>query len=222
MSIRRVALWFFVMGVVGSATSCLGEQQNGPCQFRDPQSVVRLEDIAFRVLTVLRHRDDDRFLLIMDRIQTAGRDQIAFKKVDLTTGAITNDVIPHKENTAWPPEGYVGFQSPPQKQAIHYEYLGKTVALPFLQFEEKRRVSVDREKVFTGTRRIMYGTRPLVEQNFVKRREGDDVENEVAVDPVGDRLVCLCVDMRAAWFGVFSKKKIDAQQVRRVSSKARQ
>ena len=119
-----------------------------------------------------------------------------------------------------PDEGYTFFErgSTSLKHAlfasktIRYEYLGRTVGLRFPNRNYDGRWAIASEKKFTGTRRLMYGNRPLLQQEFSGWTFMDDgVERAVSIEPDGDRIVCACYDAKGTWLALFSKSKLEAE-----------
>ena len=57
----------------------------------------------------------------------------------------------------------------------------------------------------------MFGDHVLVEQDIENYTPRMPIEMYVAVEPDGDRVVCMCRDTDT-WLGVFSRKKLESEQ----------
>lgn len=205
-----------------STAACAQEHHRSDCRFLRPQMLMKLEG-HLAALEVHRRNSDPDALFILDYTDlNEEKTQVGATKIELPSRKMSREYLPYDgTGRSWPPRGYTPFVSgeAPAEQhplirshKLRYEYLGRTGTRRFPVYSEGT-WSIGKEERFTGTRRLIYGTRPLLEQDFVNAAYMGDLHDTVQIEPDGDRLVCMCYDGRAgSWIAIFSMKKLEAEQ----------
>lgn len=216
MNPRQLFAFASFVTVMLSSATCAQEGGLGDCRFIKAEAEVEL---GYRMapLVVLRSDGDPDVLLFLDGENSEDGTKMSATRVELRTDRKNKEWLPAEQS----PRGYTAFQggefshdsiSMITSGKLHFEYLGTSGTRQFPQWREGK-WTLDKEKVFTGTRRTMYGTRPLLEQEFRKFELFGDVGDDVQIEADGDRIVCLCRQKGTLQrIGIFSKKKLDAEQ----------
>jgi hypothetical protein len=220
---RSVSAFAIAVSLIAAgAAACRAEEKRSECHFLRPEAVVTSERSWF-AMEILRPDGDPETLLAWNGELDEERGALLVTKIDFRTGRTSDALIQHREGDPWPPRGHTAFigEEPVREQhpfvltgMLRYDILGRTETKDVIRLSEGQFVTV-KQKRFTGTRRMMFGNRPLLEQSFVNAdRSMTEVDRDVLVEPDGDRIVCKCDDGLTikTYIALFSRKKLEAEQ----------
>jgi hypothetical protein len=194
--------------------ACRGEAIRDDCRFHQPLQVVQLPAKYYEGLNIARRDAEPETLLYL----TGGlsEDNKTQEAMRVFTGSRQFELewIPYELE----PVGYKRFASEYpahaliQTSKIHFEYLGEKsqVITPISDIDGRLRF--ENREHFTGTRRLMYGSHPLLEQNLTNWTNLLRVAKFVQIEPDGDRIVLFCSDATGAKLAVFSRSQLDRDQ----------
>lgn len=204
-----------------STTACRAEASLGECRIMNPEAFVAVESLG-AAMEILRPQGAPDILVYWGGELGEENTELTVTEIDFRTGRTRAAVIHHGRSDPWPPPGYVAFigDEPVGREhalvrsgRLRYELLGKTDTKDRPRFSEGQPM-MEKRQFFTGARRMMYGTRPLLEQSFVNSEYMSPIERDAAIEPDGDRIVCKCVDGKTfqTRVALFSRKKLEAEQ----------
>ncbi len=214
----HTTLPFLLCCLMSVNTACTSEARLGPCRFLQADVTVKLEeDLMF--LDVVKHATEQDAIYVLDYgdVDHAARTMSA-ARIDARTGQMTkaslriddyNRLIDDFKD--FEPDRQFGKSYPMFRTGfLRYDYVGRRWRHKFFQRSLEGKWSIEDEPRFTGTRRLLYGTRLLLEQEIVDGRELGEAYEHVQIEPNGDRIVAMCSEPAYTWIGVFSRSKLDA------------
>ena len=190
------------------------------CRFVNPALLARIESRARVENPWFMWKGNDRTRLILQhRFDHEG---VADGwEIDLRSGAVTPHTIPYVVNTdpEVPAPEYVEWVGLSYDRVLHPLIVSKTLRTEFTGEPERHwrpRLSLFRfnrpsvrdvsYRTRTGTWRVMFGARPLLERTYKNSRLYPSVDEHARIDPEGDLLACLCADARGSWVGIYHIK----------------
>jgi hypothetical protein len=193
--------------------ACRGEAIRGDCRFHEPLKVVQLPAKYYEGLNIARRDAEPETLLYLTGGLSEDKKTQEVMRVFTGTRQFELEWIPYETE----PAGYKRFASEDpthplmQNSKIRFEYLGEKsqVVVPISDIDG--RLSIENRDHFTGTRRLMYGSRPLLEQDLTNWTNLLRVAKFVQIEPDGDRIVLFCSDRSGAKLAVFSRSQLDRE-----------
>jgi hypothetical protein len=210
---RRMSGIFIVCLFTLAPVACLGETSRGECRFHQPSQVVKLPAEYYQGLDIARRDSEPEMLLYAtSRLSDDNKTQEVMR-VFTGTRQFDREWIPYEAE----PAGYTWFADSPyhpliKSGKIHFEYLGEKSQIVVPMSDIDGRLRFENRDHFTGTRRLMYGTRPLLEQDLTNWTQIVGVSTFVQLEPDGDRIVLFCSDKGGAKLAVFSRSQLDRDQ----------
>jgi len=213
---RHQQLWLVVL-LIMLAGGCSRRSRFGQCVFKAPDKLIKLDIPAPPGVIEIakRHGDRDALLFLTDAHDEQHR--IDAIRIDLRTGRQSADSMTYDADGRTPSPGYVQFHSAFSldplfvTKTIRFAYAGRTGKIFYPARSMEGRWSIESDERFSGTRKIMLGDRVLVEQAIGNYTPHMPIDSYVAIEPDGDRVVCLCSDTDN-WLGIFSRKKLQSAQ----------
>ena len=193
--------------------ACLGETSRGECRFQEPSQVVKLPAISYVGLDIARRDSEPEGLLYATGQLSEDNKTQEVMRVFTSTRPFELEWIPYEKE----PIGYKWFADSPRHPLIksgkiRFEYLGEKSQVVHPMTDIDGRLRFENRDHFTGTRRLMYGNRPLLEQDLTNWTELVGVATFVQIEPDGDRIVLFCSDKGGAKLAVFSRSQLDRDQ----------
>jgi hypothetical protein len=188
---------------------CGGRPRTGNCKFHDAVRVIDLQHKSVSMLTVARHvTEPDALYVAIGPFQSV--------RVDLTTGAQTVVEREYGGMSGLDPEGWVYFKSddpaspvaPPliRSGMLRVAFVGSKDTRPAIGRGIRHKlVHLTSRTSYTGARVIVLGQRRLLEQDLTNFDYVPGLHHNVAVEPDGKRVACLCRDIKGTWVGVFER-----------------
>jgi len=212
----RLKRWLTV-AVTLLIADCSREYRFGRCIFERPDKLINLKTREPRPLLLIARKNADRNALLFLTDPDDEHRRIGAIRIDLRTGLQSADSMTYDADGRTPSAGYVQFKSAYSSHplfatnTIRFAYTGRTGKIWYPERSIDGRWSIESDERFTGTRRIMFGNRVLVNQAVTNFTPKMPVDWYVAIEPDGDRVVCLCEDTDV-WLGIFSRKKLESAQ----------
>ena len=207
---RILAVCLFAMPPI----ACRGEASRGECQFNGPLKVVQLPAKYYEGLNIARRDSEPETLLYLTGGLSEDNKTQEVMRVFTGTRQFELEWIPYEAE----PTGYKRFASEYpshpliQNNKIRFEYLGEKSQVVVPMSDIDGRLRFENRAHFTGTRRLMYGNRPLLEQDLTNWANLLRVAKFVQIEPDGDRIILFCSDKGGAKLAVFSRSQLDRDQ----------
>lgn len=202
---------------------CSREMQRGECRFHDPDRllVINPQNRITDHLSLARRVGEPNALYLMTGPASMDGTVANAIRIDVVTGAETEETISGISQTGGGmPPGWVLFLSdepisstaPPliRRRVLRVDFKGTKTTSPAIgRYFGDSRARVFRKELFTGTRRIVFGQKVLVEQDLTRYDHIPGIIHQAAIEPDGDRIACLCVDT-ATRIGIFTRSRLEA------------
>lgn len=218
-----------LLAIATFATIGCREMQRGECHFYAPTRLIKLDVFEDLPRLVSRHSDPNALILItgISEPRTAPR---AALRIDVISGRQTIDKVPAADQSGRQPNppGYTSFILDPgliqdpsahslvRSGTLRVDFRGRNLPNPAIVVPEEmardKSLKLGRRNNYTGTFSVMFGQRKLFEQELVNYDYIPNLKKFVAIEPDGDRLVCLCNDDRGSWLAVFHRSTLVAEQ----------
>ena len=211
---RRISAVMAAFILMLAAVACRGEAMSGECRFVQPSQLTKLPSFSHEGVHIARRDSEPEMLLYATgRLSSDDKTQEVMR-IFTKTGEFEREWIPYEAE----PVGYKWFASQYpthpliKSNKIRFQYLGQKSEVVVPTSDIDGRLRFENRSHFTGTRRLMYGSRPLLEQDLTNWTDLVSVGIFVQIEPDGDRIVLTCTDARATWLAVFSRSELDRDQ----------
>lgn len=202
-------------------SSCSRGMEHGECRFHAPDQLISVTSRIEDTLTFAKRRDDPNALYLIYGAASMDGTVMAAIRVDLVTGAQSEETFPGWSQTGGgAPEGWVEFASDEpisrtahpliRQRVLRVEFKGTKTTTPAIgrDFGESR-TRIGSNERYNGTRRIVFGSRVLLEQDLRRYDHVPSIMHTAAVEPDGDRIACVCADT-ATRVGIFHRSRLGA------------